>query len=72
MGRFADLNPGDTHDVPPFSLGRGRTDGIFSRMGKKLPSEEKKVDDPALSTNVDIFTLRLFDDWETRTRKPSR
>ncbi|MGC1159074.1 MAG: S9 family peptidase [Acidobacteriaceae bacterium] len=60
-GSFRDLNPGDTHDVPPFSL--GEPDGWdFSPDGKGIAFEEKKVDDPALSTNVDIFTLRLFDD----------
>jgi dipeptidyl aminopeptidase/acylaminoacyl peptidase len=57
-GSFRDLNPGDTHDVPPFSL--GEPDGWdFSPDSKELAFEEKKVDDPALSTNVDIFTLRL-------------
>ncbi|MGC2300448.1 MAG: S9 family peptidase [Acidobacteriaceae bacterium] len=60
-GSFRDLNPGDTHDVPPFSM--GEPDGWdFSPDGKEIAYEEKKVDDPALSTNVDIFTLRLFDD----------
>ena len=60
-GTFRDLNPGDEHDVPPFSL--GEPDGWdFSPDGKEIAFEEKKVDDPALSTNVDIFTLRLFDD----------
>ena len=60
-GSFRDLNPGDTHDIPPFSL--GEPDGWnFSPDGKEIAFEEKKVDDPALSTNVDIFTLRLFDD----------
>jgi dipeptidyl aminopeptidase/acylaminoacyl peptidase len=59
-GSFRDLNPGDTHDIPPFSL--GEPDGWdFSPDGKELAFEEKKVDDPALSTNVDIFTLRLDD-----------
>jgi len=60
-GTFRDLNPGDTHDVPPFSL--GEPDGWdFSPDGKQIAFEEKKADDPALSTNVDIFTLRLFDE----------
>ena len=60
-GSFRDLNPGDTHDVPPFSL--GEPDGWdFSPDGKEIAFEEKKVDDPALSTNVSIFTLHLFDD----------
>ncbi len=60
-GTFRDLNPGDEHDVPPFSL--GEPDGWdFSPDGKEIAFEEKKVDDPALSTNVDIFTLKLFND----------
>ncbi len=47
-GSFRDLNPGDTHDVPPFSL--GEPDGWdFSPDGKEVAFEEKKVDDPALS-----------------------
>lgn len=59
-GSFRDLNPGDEHDVPPFSL--GEPDGWdFSPDGKEIAFEEKKVDDPALSTNVSIFALRLFD-----------
>lgn len=59
-GSFRDLNPGDTHDVPPFSL--GEPDGWdFSPDGKEIAFEEKKVDDPALSTNADIFTLNLDD-----------
>ena len=59
-GSFRDLNPGDTHDVPPFSL--GEPDGWdFSPDGKEIAFEEKKVDDPALSTNVDLFTLNLDD-----------
>jgi dipeptidyl aminopeptidase/acylaminoacyl peptidase len=59
-GSFRDLNPGDNHDVPPFSL--GEPDGWdFSPDGKQIAFEEKKVDDTALSTNVDIFTLDLDD-----------
>jgi dipeptidyl aminopeptidase/acylaminoacyl peptidase len=59
-GAFRDLNAGDTHDVPPFSL--GEPDGWdFSPDGNQIAFEEKKVDDPALSTNVDIFTLNLED-----------
>ena len=57
-GSFRDLNPGDTHDVPPFSL--GEPDGWdFSPDGKEIAFEEKKVDDPAISTNVEIFTVRV-------------
>jgi dipeptidyl aminopeptidase/acylaminoacyl peptidase len=59
-GTFRDLNPGDPNDVPQFSL--GEPDGWdFSPDGKEIAFEEKKVDDPALSTNVDIFTLNLED-----------
>jgi dipeptidyl aminopeptidase/acylaminoacyl peptidase len=59
-GSFRDLNPGDTHDVPPFSL--GEPDGwAFSPDGREVAYEEKKVDEPALSTSVAIYTLALFD-----------
>ncbi len=47
-GVYRDLNPGDDHDVPPFSL--GEPDGWdFSPDGHEIAFEEKKVDDPALS-----------------------
>jgi len=60
-GSFRDLNPGDTHDIPPFSL--GEPDGWdFSPDGREIAFEEKKVDDPALSTSVALYTLQLFDD----------
>ena len=74
-GVYRDLNPGDDHDVPPFSL--GEPDGWdFSPDGHEIAFEEKKVDDPALSTNVDIFTLKLFNDegkteWGAKPRKIS-
>lgn len=59
-GSWRDLNPGDEHDVPPFSL--GEPDGYaFSPDGGEIAFEEKKVEDPALSTNVSLFTLQLFD-----------
>jgi dipeptidyl aminopeptidase/acylaminoacyl peptidase len=59
-GSFRDLNPGDTHDIPPFSL--GEPDGwAFSPDGREVAYEEKKVDEPALSTSVAIYTLQLFD-----------
>jgi dipeptidyl aminopeptidase/acylaminoacyl peptidase len=59
-GSYRDLNPGDEHDVPPFSL--GEPDGWdFSPDGREIAFEEKKVDDPALSTSVALFTLQLFD-----------
>jgi len=74
-GVYRDLNPGDGHDVPPFSL--GEPDGWdFSPDGHEIAFEEKKVDDPALSTNVDIFALKLFNDegkteWGAKPRKIS-
>jgi dipeptidyl aminopeptidase/acylaminoacyl peptidase len=59
-GTYRDLNPGDTHDVPPFSL--GEPDGWdFSPDGKEIAFEEKTADDPELSTNVELFTLELGD-----------
>jgi dipeptidyl aminopeptidase/acylaminoacyl peptidase len=59
-GTYRDLNPGDTHDVPPFSL--GEPDGWdFSPDGKEIAFEEKTADDPELSTNVELFTLELND-----------
>ena len=74
-GVYRDLNPGDDNDVPPFSL--GEPDGWdFSPDGHEIAFEEKKVDDPALSTNVDIFTLKLFNDdgkteWGAKPHKIS-
>ena len=59
-GSLRDLNPGDEHDIPPFSL--GEPDGWdFSPDGREVAWEEKKVDDPALNTSVAIYTLQLFD-----------
>jgi dipeptidyl aminopeptidase/acylaminoacyl peptidase len=55
-----DLNPGDEHDVPPFSL--GGPDGYgFAPDGKEIAFEENLDPVPAISTNSDIFTLRLDD-----------
>jgi dipeptidyl aminopeptidase/acylaminoacyl peptidase len=53
-----DLNPGDTHDVPPFSLGGGGAYAI-SPDGRELAFEENLDAEPAISTNADIFTLDL-------------
>jgi len=55
-----DLNPGDEHDVPPFSLG-GPDDYAFSPDGKEIAFAENVDPVPAISTNSDIFTLRLDD-----------
>jgi dipeptidyl aminopeptidase/acylaminoacyl peptidase len=55
-----DLTPGDDHDVPPFSLG-GPDGYAFSPDGKEIAYEEDLDPVPAISTNSDIFTLRLDD-----------
>ncbi|HTV57178.1 MAG TPA: S9 family peptidase, partial [Terriglobia bacterium] len=59
-GTPRDLNPGDPHDVPPFSLEGPRQYG-FSPDGKEIAFEEDQDPVPATSTNIDIFTLRLDD-----------
>jgi dipeptidyl aminopeptidase/acylaminoacyl peptidase len=59
-GEPRDLNPGDEHEVPPFSLG-GPDGYAFSPDGKEIAFEENLDPVPALSTNSDIFTLRLDD-----------
>jgi len=60
-GAMRDLNPGDTHDVPPFSLEGGGCGCDISPDSKELAFTEKLVDDDATSTNSDIFTLDLTD-----------
>jgi dipeptidyl aminopeptidase/acylaminoacyl peptidase len=57
-GTPRDLTPGDTHDVPPFSLG-GPDAYAFSPDSKELAFEENLDKVPAISTNADIFTLDL-------------
>jgi dipeptidyl aminopeptidase/acylaminoacyl peptidase len=57
-GTPRDLTPGNEHDVPPFQL-EGPRQYDFSPDGKEIAFEEKLVSDPAVSTNIDIFTLRL-------------
>ena len=59
-GAPRDLTPGDEHDVPPFSL-EGPDQYGFSPDGKEIAFEENLDPVPAISTNVDIFTLRLDD-----------
>jgi dipeptidyl aminopeptidase/acylaminoacyl peptidase len=56
-----DLNPGDTHDVPPFSLEGSGCNCAFAPDSKELAFTEKAVPDPATSTNADIFTIDLTD-----------
>jgi dipeptidyl aminopeptidase/acylaminoacyl peptidase len=57
-GAMRDLNPGEKHDVPPFSVGGGGGFDI-SPDSKELAFTEKLVPDEAVSTNADIFTLDL-------------
>jgi len=59
-GAPRDLNPGDEHEVPPFSLG-GPDDYAFAPDGKEIAFAENVDPVPAISTNSDIFTLRLDD-----------
>jgi dipeptidyl aminopeptidase/acylaminoacyl peptidase len=59
-GTVRDLNPGDTHDVPPFSLEGGGGFAI-SPDSKELAFTENLDPEPAISTNADIFTLDLTD-----------
>ena len=59
-GSSRDLNAGDEHDVPPFSLG-GPDGYAFSPNGKEIAFEANLDLVPAISTNSDIFTLRLDD-----------
>ena len=56
-----DLNPGDVHNVPPFSLEGGGCGCAFSPDSTELAYTEKDVPVPAISTNTDIFTLDLTD-----------
>ncbi len=57
-GPARDLNPGDEHDVPPFSLG-GPDAYAFSPDSKELSFEENTDSVPAISTHVDLWTLDL-------------
>jgi dipeptidyl aminopeptidase/acylaminoacyl peptidase len=57
-GAVRDLNPNDTHDVPPFSLEGGGGFSI-SPDSKELAFTLNLDPEPAISTNADIFTLDL-------------
>ncbi|WP_446744840.1 dipeptidyl-peptidase 5 [Silvibacterium acidisoli] len=59
-GTPRDLTAGDSHDVPPFSLG-GPDAYAFSPDSKQIAFEENLDPVPATSTNSDIFTLQLDD-----------
>ena len=55
-----DLNPGDEHDVPPFSLEGGGGFSI-SPDSKELAFTENPDPVPATSTSAQIYTLDLTD-----------
>ena len=57
-GTVRDLTPNDPRDVPPFSLGGGLA-YAFAPDGKELAFTENLDEEPAISTNADIFTLDL-------------
>jgi len=57
-GELRDLTPNDPHDVPPFSLSGGGGFAI-SPDSKELAFTENLDEEPAISTNADIFTLDL-------------
>jgi len=57
-GAIRDLTPNDPHDVPPFSMGGGCGCAI-SPDSKELAFTENLDEEPAISTNADIFTLDL-------------
>ncbi len=57
-GAIRDLTPNAPHDVPPFSLSGGCGCAI-SPDSKELAFTENLDEEPAISTNADIFTLDL-------------
>jgi dipeptidyl aminopeptidase/acylaminoacyl peptidase len=57
-GGIRDLTPNDPHDVPPFSL-EGGCGCAISPDSKELAFTENLDEEPAISTNSDIFTLDL-------------
>ena len=56
-----DLNPGDPHDVPPFSLEGSGCGCDFSPDSKELAFTENLDPVPAISISASIFTLDLTD-----------
>ena len=57
-GATRDLTPNDPRDVPPFSLSGG-CGCAFSPDSRELAFTENLDEEPAISTNADIFTLDL-------------
>ena len=60
-GAMRDLKPGDTHDVPPFSLEGGAAAATLRPMRRSWPLPRTLDPVPAISTSVSIFTLDLTD-----------
>jgi dipeptidyl aminopeptidase/acylaminoacyl peptidase len=56
-----DLNPGDPHDVPPFSLEDSSCGCDISPDGKELAFTENPDPVPAISISAQIYTLDLTD-----------
>ena len=57
-GAAKDLTPGETHDVPPFSLG-GPDDYAISPDGKEVCYTMNADKVPAISTNTDLFVVTI-------------
>jgi dipeptidyl aminopeptidase/acylaminoacyl peptidase len=60
-GAMRDLNPGDAHDVPPFSLDDSSCGCDFSPDSKELAFNENPDPVPAISISAQIYTLDLTD-----------
>ncbi len=60
-GAMRDLNPGDTHDVPPFSLDDSSCGCAFAPDVRELAFTENLDPEPATSTSPQIYTLDLTD-----------
>jgi dipeptidyl aminopeptidase/acylaminoacyl peptidase len=60
-GAMRDLNPGDPHDVPPFSVEDSSCGCDFSPDSKGLAFTENPDPVPAISTSAQIYTLDLTD-----------
>jgi dipeptidyl aminopeptidase/acylaminoacyl peptidase len=60
-GAVRDLNPGDAHDVPPFSLDDSSCGCDFSPDSKELAFTENPDPVPAISISAQIYTLDLTD-----------
>jgi dipeptidyl aminopeptidase/acylaminoacyl peptidase len=56
-----DLNPGDPHDVPPFSLEDSSCGCDFAPDSMELAFTENPDPVPAISTSAQIYTLDLTD-----------